>query len=186
MNLLHSSPFTLLFPCLPFSRRPWPSHPSTLKMCPNWRTLTNSSKLALASKTPTGIFFTASSPNHSKPCLHPPSFVQILPGSCSIINIATIYKKCVVVNAALSCADLRDSCVIPWKSVISWVGWGNQWDVAYASWNRACMATLMPNTVENVTHDWYYWGWNSWFYVSSADESLGSFTFTALTACGIM
>lgn len=39
------------------SRRPWPNRPSTPRKCPSWRTQTNSSKLASASRTPTGIVF---------------------------------------------------------------------------------------------------------------------------------
>lgn len=115
-------------------------------------------------------FVMAGCPLHSKARLHPPSFVQILPGCWSFTNFTIIYKKSAVVNAALSCADLQDSCVIAWKSVISWVGWGNQWDVADASQNRACMATLVPNTVKSFPHGWNR-RWKRW---------------VALTACGIM
>lgn len=86
-----------------------------------------------------------------------------------------IYKTGVVVNAALSCADPPDSCAIPWKSVISWVGWGNGWDVAHAPWNRARMATLMPNTVEKRL-SWLNKGWM---------KALVALHSLPLTACGV-
>lgn len=127
---------------------------------------TNSSKLASASRTPTGILFfhnrEASSPQTSK--LRPPSTVST-PLGFYLVNM----------NFMISCADPPDSCAIPWKSVISWVGWGNGWDVAHAPWNRARMATLMPNTVEKRL-SWLNKGWM---------KALVALRSLPLTACGV-
>lgn len=138
-----------------------------LRMCPNWRMLTNWSRLASASKTPTGTLFllvlhpvSRSSPSPMLNSVQSLLISSICPNFLSCAALVPLFlipwficKKCVFVNAALSCADLQGSCVNRWKSVNSWVGWGNQWDVAYASWSRACMATHRPNMVENVAHE---------------------------------
>lgn len=46
---------------------------------------------------------------------------------------------------------LPDSRLSLWMLVTSWVGWGNRWVVAHASWNRASMATLMLNERGSVS-----------------------------------